>query len=1177
MSTQQILIVVGTVVGGAYGYPGLGAALGSLAGALLTPNEQGPKLDDLKANKVSYGEVIPYIEGHPRIAPVLAWQSTKQEIADDGDSCGGGVTQYSYLCDALFILGENQTGPGVRIWYNSGLAYNASADATDETIEASVETDKWRELVYYHGGPAQLPDPVYEAEVGDAPAFRGKSTMAVRGLKLLGPEGVFPRFEVEVAGSYEGENAGQTVRIKTDWAEADVRGDPPEGASRAGLAVIGITEEGVQTYRDNDTTAVDTIPQGVPFSVPGQGNGDIALVAWGTSDGICKIGWAGSGHSIRIDCDEINDFLGAAEFRFCTFAGEIAFGSSLPYESGKDIYGGCLGTQGRIYIHNLDGSWIHTHQFYPTVSAASSIALNETTLWVFDGIDVYEYSREDYLLKATIPAPTGFNHRIFISQEGALCIANASAQIYRWEQGLAEMEWELIATLDDAKDDADNPIPASYLGTGHAHHMVRSGSVYAVVRKQKDLIEQEQFVFYVNPGWSGGTIHPSYGYNSIGEILYKFAYVDGSLFNGNLVGWAFSFSWGDGSQRRASRFDGYEIVSETPFPGGPAEYQPMTQIDVKAHASRLYGYPGDSGAPPGMYPTSFDVPIYRAVNTVTTVSPKWYVDVYRKRLDVELYSVTEPTLEDVCRRQCFRGGLVEEDVNFTDLATRNVRAMAVTQIVSPDSMLDVLSNCYFFNFKESETLVGEFLGKDAVATIQYADLGADGNEPFERNKNNDLELPSQRIAKYMNVEDDYQAGSEESDRLISVGQSVQTEEIPIGFTPTEMKRIVDSKALIPAIGNRSGTIALSRKYSRLQAGDTVLVVDDEGSIRRVRFTRCTYEGGVYKFDWILDDAAAYTSDVVSSNQYQSTTIVKPAAMTEFEIIDTALLDDSMDGPALLFAAKGKSKPWPGYVMQRSPDGGAYSELYRSDKTATIGVCTTQLDVWEGPKIVDETNRVTVNVGEGKLVSITRDELYRSKLNLALVGDTVLQFQKARMISKGLYEISRFIYHTDPELSEHMVGEKFVLLERSKLDRVAMNLADFGTSKVYRAVTYNQNVSKAPIKEHAAQFKSLIPLAPVNLVANRRADNGLAIRARRRTRLSSNALRGIVPLGESTEQYEFNLYDGLTLKRHALTTSLEYVYTAAAIASDFPSGGTVTIEVRQLGARPGYSAITTHAV
>lgn len=49
MSTQQIVGVVGGVIGAFFGYPQLGFVLGSLVGAAITPGAktEGPRLNEL--------------------------------------------------------------------------------------------------------------------------------------------------------------------------------------------------------------------------------------------------------------------------------------------------------------------------------------------------------------------------------------------------------------------------------------------------------------------------------------------------------------------------------------------------------------------------------------------------------------------------------------------------------------------------------------------------------------------------------------------------------------------------------------------------------------------------------------------------------------------------------------------------------------------------------------------------------------------------------------------------------------------------------------------------------------------------------------------------------------------------------------------------------------------------
>lgn len=1181
MSYSSIGTIVGTVVGAYFGYPQLGAVVGGMIGGqadlAAIPTS---RLDDREAQRINFGSPIPRTYGHPRLGCTIIWCSDAIPNGVIGSAKGGdGGGQETYIRHMIVLLDERDNGFPARWWATGKLVQNRLSSASDETIDASVEESIIKELVYHSGGPSQLAFSTYASIVGDdyAIAYRGSGTAFLT--VDCGTSGQLPPMTYELAGKGDGSNSGRTTRIKEDWAEADYRGDPPEGASKGGLSVIGLSGSGIATYRDNDSTAVDTIPEGIPFSTPAQGNGDIALAVWGTSDGICRFAWAGSGHSVLIDSENIYDYTGATELRFSTYQGEIALASSLPYETGIGLYTECEGTQGVVYIHALNGDHVYTHTFYPTVAKAESLALNDTTLWVFDGTDVYEYSREDYLLDATIPAPTGSGHRIFISQEGALCIANAEAQVFRWEQGLVDMEWTLVATLDDAIDEDENPIPAEYLGTDNAHHMIRAGSVFAVVTKEKELEGvPETFKYYIQPGWSGGSLDKDFGYNSIGEIASRFAYIDGSSFGGVPCGWAFSFEWGGGVHRRAARFEGWEIIDVYPFVGGPPELEPIMTYELQFNASRYYGYPGDSGQPPGFYETSTSLTIYEPTVTVTDVSLKKYVDVYRKRVDIETYDLSEPTLQEVVEDLSYRAGLEELQVDAEELATKDVHAIAVTQVGPTSAALELLMSTYRFFCVESEgKLKFKFLGSESLRTIPYEDLGATFGEapanPFPLTRGSELELPSMESVRYSNISNDYQDGLESSDRLLQSIQSSRTSEYAIGLYPDEAKQIaVISQQVAQAGLVRVGPFNLGPEHRDLEPGDVITVVMRDGGSIQVLMTRVRYDRGVIEVEGVSYDAAAYLSDATTANNYTPAVTVRRPPDTEALIFDPPLLNDSLDGPKFAVVAKPSRYPWPGYSFQRSPDNNTYSEIYQDSSIGVFGTCSTILPVWTGGHVVDWISTVTVSVAPGELSSITRSELLSSRLNLCMVGDELLQFQRAELVSAGVYILSDFIrYLSGTEWVVHGPGEDFILIEPAKISSVGLNLADRGVSRFYKAVTLGRSIDTADPMEFTPDLVSMKPLAPANTRAILLPNGDILIRWERRSRYQTNVFRGVVPLGESSEAYSVDVYEDDVLLRTINAITTEATYTAAQQTADGVASAGVRFDIRQVGQVEGYPA------
>jgi len=197
---------IGSAIGGTFlgvSAMGWGWMAGSLVGNLLVggKNTQGPRLGDLRVTGTEYGQCVPWLAGAPRISGQIIWASTLREIATTQSAGKGGgpsVTSYSYEGDLLILLAENVT-PGVsRVWLNSELVFDG----------ATTRDGVWADIIVHTGADTQLPDPTYEAAVGtgNAPAYRGRTTVMVRGLQF-GNSKTPPNltFEIGVSGELPGE------------------------------------------------------------------------------------------------------------------------------------------------------------------------------------------------------------------------------------------------------------------------------------------------------------------------------------------------------------------------------------------------------------------------------------------------------------------------------------------------------------------------------------------------------------------------------------------------------------------------------------------------------------------------------------------------------------------------------------------------------------------------------------------------------------------------------------------------------------------------------------------------------------------------------------------------------------------------------------------------------------
>lgn len=530
------------------------------------------------------------------------------------------------------------------------------------------------------------------------------------------------------------------------------------------------------------------------------------------------------------------------------------------------------------------------------------------------------------------------------------------------------------------------------------------------------------------------------------------------------------------------------------------------------------------------------------------------------------------TVRTVVERLCARAGLPAGtyDATALDAITKPVRALAVSQVGGTRASLEMLGQTFFFQVVCTDKLYFVPRAQSVVATIPFSDLGTaqameDSPEPFALRQRNDIEVPAQEAITYANVSDDYQSDTQYSDRLLSSQTNTGTTEVALGFTPSEAKAIADAKVTDGAISVWSAPISLSRKYARLTPGDSVLVAADDGSVYRVLLCRQTQSNGLIGFETRLEDSTVFTQAGVTGGDYSPQTEVVSIPGTYLLMLDIPLLRDADDGIGLYAAARGLAPGWPGTEVFESTDDLSYTSRATVTESAVLGVTTTALGGWTGKNVFDESNTVTVNVGAGSLSSATRDEILASKtLNAALVGDEIVQFRTASMLSPGVYLLSSFLRGrrgTDRIMTGHAAGERFVLLQPTGMRRIDQGNADLSALRYFRGVSLGRSLSTGARQEVVNTGVSMRPFNPVDARANR-ATTDTVITWRRRTRVETRFLGPLgssVPLGEAFEAYQVDIYttSGFTTVVRTLTSLTPSVtYTSAQQVADF--GGNQTV-------------------
>lgn len=549
------------------------------------------------------------------------------------------------------------------------------------------------------------------------------------------------------------------------------------------------------------------------------------------------------------------------------------------------------------------------------------------------------------------------------------------------------------------------------------------------------------------------------------------------------------------------------------------------------------------------------------------------------------YTLISPTLSGVVSALCLRTGLAASQFDVTGLAaiTKPVRALAVSQVSSTRSVLDILAAAYFFEGVLSDKIYFRPRGAASVATLAYDELGysADGAsqaDPLALRQANELELPAQVALTYSNVDADYQTDTQYSDRLLTGQDSTSAMQVPLAFTAAEAKSIADAMLMDRAAGLISTSISLGLQHTRLEPGDVVLLTGEDSSTYRMRLTRRADADGVLRFDAVLDDASVFSQAGVTTGGTTSQTVVMALPNTTLELLDIAILRDADNLPGHYVALKGANSSWASAGVYSSLDNASYTLSQTIGTQAVIGICSSTLGAWAGGNIFDEMNSVTVSVGDGQLASVTRDALLNDQtVNAALVGSELIQYRDAALLSTGVYLLSGLLRGrrgTEYSMTGHAANERFVKLGNAGMRFVALQSSDLGRLRYYKGVTAGQRLSAVTAKTITPAGVGLECFAPVDARADRTTTDTV-LSWKRRTRLSTRLVGALpisAPLGETTESYEVEVYSSAaftTLKRTLTSSTPSVTYTSAQQITDFGANqATLYLRIYQMSATVG---------
>lgn len=378
-------------------------------------------------------------------------------------------------------------------------------------------------------------------------------------------------------------------------------------------------------------------------------------------------------------------------------------------------------------------------------------------------------------------------------------------------------------------------------------------------------------------------------------------------------------------------------------------------------------------------------------------------------------------------------------------------------------------------------------GRPVVATLTTDDLIEDNDAAQKLTRRDAIDIPRVLSLEYFDIEGGLQSETQTSDRsLDSRAKSEAQAETTVLMRADDAARAVVVTHKV-SIEEQRGEFAfgLPDSWIWLTVADTV-TLDGE----RLRITEVEIDDGFQNYKGSFDRVSAYTSSVMgvpAAPQAEPPTMVVGDTVMQF--IDSHILKDSDDRLGYYMAISGTSAAWQGAVIELSMDGGAnYIDRSSGSVRASMGVLTAPVGDHGRPACSDLQNTVSVKLLRDD-VDLQSTDLagMMSRTNLALIGYEIINFAEADETEPGTWNLSNLLRgRKGSPVSAHATGERFVLLQRSRLFFIDAELFSLNRALTFRVTT--SGGSAGVVSTYNFSGRSQTERAPAYLSAHRVGGN-----------------------------------------------------------------------------------------
>jgi hypothetical protein len=544
-------------------------------------------------------------------------------------------------------------------------------------------------------------------------------------------------------------------------------------------------------------------------------------------------------------------------------------------------------------------------------------------------------------------------------------------------------------------------------------------------------------------------------------------------------------------------------------------------------------------------------------------------------------------LSTVVTGLCQRAGLSAADIDVTELEDTQVVGFFVASPTTVTNALQQLQQTYFFDVVDSGGVV-KFQLQSQTKFIDVAlshpaahEYGQSTPDFYQERREDDTQLPKEIALTYIDPKRNFGQNVQRSTRTVSLNQNNVALNLPIILSEAQARAAADRLLHLSWLRRNTVQFRLSYRYLFLEPGD-VVGLGMHGTTVDLQLSRVnlganllldlesrTYQGAGAAFD-----APSNPPDTDEPGDGDIVVL----GDTVLQVFDIPLIQDGDSDIGLYVAAYGDPAPWRGASLHVSRDGGSSYSLVSAIPTATVmGSCSTVIGNYTGVfDTIDAASTLRVTLAYGQLESITEARM-RAGENVVLVGNEIVRFQTATLVSAGVYDLTNFLRGrrgTDWAIANHGANERFVLLTGTGTytTRVQREVADLGQTLYFKATATDQTLDEVTAVSLAFAGISQECYSPIGLAATRDNAGNIWIAWTRRDRKAGDRTDyANFPMSEVAEQYEIefrNAADTATLRTLSSATP-GVTYLVADQVTDFGVAQTsVRVRVYQLSALVG---------